>query len=249
MGAKKIILLIIICSSLSCTNQEIVRLKQENSTLKFSLNRTKEEKENAIERDLVQSKIIDDALIELSEISESSNWIRISLGDSNSHNYLTQTERLSDQIKSIKQNLENLKKGYPELYNRIENLRKLVEAKEEEIIQLKNDIEKKNQEIALKTEVILYQNETIHLINKDLEKSKKEINQLYSNNKKQMAELWFEMGEKLIIISNNLPKVWGIKDKKLINDTRLFIQENAKNCYLEAHKLGHSQAYSKYCIY
>jgi chromosome segregation ATPase len=254
MGAKKIILLIIvICSILSCdntaTNQEIVRLKQENSTLKTSLDRTKEEKANAIQRDLEQSKIIDDALLELSEISESSNRIRISLGESNTPNYLTQTERLSDQIESIKQKLDNLKNGYPALYYRIENLKKLVETKEEEISQLKTDIEKKNIEIASKTEVIINQDATINKINKDVEQAKKDIEQLYSKNKKQMAELWFQMGEKLISISYNLPEVRGVKDKKMIEETRVTIQLNAKNCYREAYNLGHPQAYSKYNMY
>lgn len=254
MGTKKIILLfIIICSFQSCDNaaknQEIIRLKQENSTLKISLGRTKDEKADAIKRDLEQSKIIDDALLELSEISQSSNRIRISLGETDTPNYLTQTERLSDQIESIKQKLDNLKNGYPALYNRIENLKKLVETKEEEISQLKNDIEKKNQEIASKTEVIINQDVTINKINKDVEQAKKEINQLYSKNKKQMAELWFQMGEKLISISSSLPEVRGIKNKRMIQETRLFILKNAKNCYWEAYNLGHQQAYSNYRRY
>jgi chromosome segregation ATPase len=254
MGAKKIILLIIfICSILSCdntaTNQEIVRLKQENSTLKTSLDRTKEEKANAIHRDLEQSKIIDDALLELSEISESSNKIRISLGESNTSNYLTQTEKLSNQIELIKKNLDTLKNGYPDLYNRIENLITLVETKEKEISLLRDDIEKKNIEIASKTEVIINQGATINKINEDIEQAKKDIDQLYSKNKNQMAELWFQMGENLISISCNLPEVRGVKDKKMIQETHLTIQLNAKNCYREAYNLGHPQAYSKYNRY
>lgn len=254
MGAKKIILLIIVIFfTLSCdntaTNQEIVRLKQENSTLRTSLNRTKEEKSNAIQRDLEQSKIIDDAILKLSEISESSNKIRISLGELNTPNYLTQTERLSNQIESIKINLDKLKNGYPDLYNRIENLKKLVEAKKEEISQLKSDIEKKNIEIASKTEVIINQDATITNIKKDIEQAKKDIDQLYSKNRKQMAELWFQMAERLILISYNLPEVRGVKDKKMIQETRVIIQQNAKNCYREAHNLGHPQAYSQYNRY
>lgn len=254
MGAKKIILLIIVIYSiLSCdnttTNQEIVRLKQENSTLKTSLDRTKEEKANAIQRDLEQSKIIDDALLELSEISESSNRIRISLGESNTPNYLTQTERLSDQIESIKQKLDNLKNGYPALYYRIENLKKLVETKEEEISQLKIDIEKKNEEIASLTNTNRNQGATINVLNKDVQQAKRDIEQLYNNNNIKMAELWYQMGEKLISISYNLPEVRGAKDKRMIQETQLFIQANAKNCYKEAYNLGHIQAYSKYSKY
>ncbi|MEZ7953721.1 MAG: hypothetical protein QMB82_00960 [Bacteroidales bacterium] len=248
MGAKKIILVIIICFLLSCDNatkQEIVRLKQENSTLKLSLDRTKDEKSNAIQRDLEQSKIIDDAILELSEISQSSNQIRISFGETNSPNYLTQTERLSNQIESIKQKLDELKSGYPALYNRIENLQKLVKTKEEEISQLKNEIEIKNQEIASQTDIMGNQDVTLGKWNNDAEKAKKEIAQLYNNNKKQMAELWYQMGEKLISISNNLPEVRGVKDKKMIQETRVTIQLNAKNCYREANNLGHPQAYLK----
>jgi chromosome segregation ATPase len=253
MDTKKIILLIFaICSLLSCdntANQEIVRLKQENSTLKVSLDRTKEEKAEAIKRDLEQSKIIDDALLELSEISQSSNRIRISLGETNTPNDLTQTERLTDQIESIKQRLDDLKNGYPELYNRIESLQRLVETKEEEINQLKIEIEKKNEEIASLTNTNINQGATINVLNKDVQQAKKDIEQLYNKNKKQMAELWFQMGEKLISISNDLPEVRGAKDKRMIQDTRLLIQKNAKNCYWEAYNLGHSQAYSKYSRY
>lgn len=253
MDTKKIILLIFaIYSLLSCdntANQEIVRLKQENSTLKVSLDRTKEEKAEAIKRDLEQSKIIDDALIELSEISQSSNRIRISLGETNTHNDLTQTERLTDQIESIKQRLNDLKNGYPTLYNRIENLQRLVESKEEEISQLKIDIEKKNEEISSLTNTNINQGVTINGLNIDVQQAKKDIEQLRNINKKQMAELWFQMGEKLIAISDNLPEVRGAKDKKMMQETRLIIQKNAKNCFWEAYNLGHSQAYSKYSRY
>lgn len=254
MGTKKIILLIIaICFLQACdnttTNKEIVRLKQENSILKTSLDKTKKDKEQAIERDLEQSKIIDDALTKLNEISQSSNRIRISLGETNTTDYLTQTERLSDQIESIKQRLDSLKGGYPALYNRIENLKRLVETKDEEISQLRNDIERKNQEIVIKTDIITNQGAIIDERNKDVEYAKKEIEQLYSKNKRQMAELWYQMGEKLISISYDLPEVRGAKDKTKIHDTRLQIQKNAKNCYREAYNLGHSQAYSKYSKY
>ena len=253
MDTKKIILLIFaICSLQSCNNtanQEIVRLKQENSTLKVSLDRTKEEKAKAIKRDLEQSKIIDDALIELSEISQSSNRIRISLGETNTTNFLTQTEGLTDQIESIKQRLDDLKNGYPALYTRIENLKRLVETKEEEISQLKIDIKKKNEEIASLTNTNINQGVTINGLNIDIQQAKKDIELLSNKNKKQMAELWFQMGEKLILISYNLPEVKGAKDKRMIQDTRLIIQKNAKNCYYEAYSLGHIQAYSKYSRY
>jgi chromosome segregation ATPase len=185
----------------------------------------------------------------LSEISESSNKIRISLGESNTSNYLTQTEKLSNQIELIKKNLDTLKNGYPDLYNRIENLITLVETKEKEISLLRDDIEKKNIEIASKTEVIINQGATINKINEDIEQAKKDIDQLYSKNKNQMAELWFQMGENLISISCNLPEVRGVKDKKMIQETHLTIQLNAKNCYREAYNLGHPQAYSKYNRY
>lgn len=254
MGTKKIIVLVtFFCLLQSCentsNNKELLRLKQENSTLRMSLDRTKDDKEEAIKRDIEQGKIIDDALQELCEISQSSNRIRINLGETNTLNDITQAERLSEQIGSIKNRLDSLKNGYPALFQRIESLKKLVEAKDEEISQLKNDIEIKNQEIASKTEVIINQDATINKINNDVERAKKEIGQLYSKNKMQMAELWFQMGEKLISISNSLPEVRGIKDKRMIQETRLFIQKNAKNCYWEAYNLGHKQAYSNYRRY
>jgi len=254
MGTKKIIVLVtFFCLLQSCenssTNKEILRLKQENSSLKMSLDGTKDDKEQAIKRDIEQGKIIDDALQELCEISQSSNRIRINLGETNTLNDITQTERLSEQIESIKDRLDSLKNGYPALYQRIESLKKLVEAKDEEISQLKNDIEIKNQEIESKKDLILNQDVTISKLNDDAERAKKNIAQLYNNNKKQMAELWFQMGEKLISISNNLPIVRGAKDKKMIQDTRLLILKNAKNCYWEAYNLGHQQAYSNYRRY
>ena len=254
MGTKKIIILVgFVCMLLSCNNMtsnpSLVELKEENSTLNKNLDRIKEEKEQAIKRDIDQGNIIDNALQELSEISQSSNQIRINLGETNTLNDITQTERLSEQIQSIKNRLDSLKSGYPNLYQRIERLQKLVEAKDEEISQLKNDIEKKNQEIASKTDIIENQDVTINKLNNDAERAKKDIAQLYNNNKKQMAELWYQMGEKLISISNNLPQVRGAKDKKMIQDTRLLIHKNAKNCYLEAYNFGHQQAYSKYNRY
>lgn len=254
MGTKKIIVLVTFFSLLqSCentsTNKEILRLKQENSSLRMSLDRTKDDKEHAIKRDIEQGKIIDDALQELCEISQSSNRIRINLGETNTLNDITQAEKLSEQIGSIKDRLDRLKNGYPALFQRIESLKKLVEAKDEEINQLKNEIEIKNQEIASKTEVIINQDATIIKINNDVERAKREIDQLYSKNKKQMAELWFQMGEKLISISYSLPEVRGIKDKRMIQETRLFIQKNAKNCYWEAYNLGHQHAYSNYRRY
>ena len=154
MGAKKIgVLILLIGVMFSCDNtvstQEYNEVKGENANLINSLNRVKEEKEEAIKRDIENNKIIDDAIQELSEISNSSNTIRIKMmKESNSINDPTQTERLSDQIKSIKDRLENYKNVVsPQLISRIESLQKLVTAKDNEINQLKDDIENKNIEI------------------------------------------------------------------------------------------------------
>lgn len=254
MGAKKIIIFIgFVYLMLSCqnieSNQEYLKLKEENSTLKEHLEKVKVEKEQAVKRDIDQGKIIDDAIQELSEISKRSNLIRINVGDNNEFSNVTQTDRLSEQIGLIKNRLDSFKSEYPAMRQRIEVLQKLVVAQDQEIKQLREDIIKKNQEIAIQTETIIDQGEKINEINKEVEQTKKEISKLNYENKKNMAEFWYEMGEKLISVLYDLPEVRGVKDKKMIQETRLIIQKKAKNCYWEAYRLGHQQAYSKYSRY
>ena len=62
---------------------------------------------------------------------------------------------------------------------------------------------------------------------------------------KKEKESWYTLGEELFMVSAELPKVRGRKDKRNVKNAKFYILNKAKECMDRAHELGHPNANAK----
>lgn len=120
----------------------------------------------------------------------------------------------------------------------ISNLQTIIVQKEKEIDQLKQEIknqqqqiQQKNQEIQQKATTIKKQELTIAGQQQELERAQ--------------IKAWTDMGNELYQIAASLPVVKGKKDKNNMSNAKAYILFRAKECYLQAEKMGSTTASSQ----
>lgn len=120
----------------------------------------------------------------------------------------------------------------------ISNLQTIIVQKEKEIDQLKQEIkdqqqqiQQKNQEIQQKATTIKKQELTIAGHQQELERAQ--------------IKAWTDMGSELYQIAASLPVVKGKKDKNNMSNAKAYILFRAKECYIQAEKMGSVTAGTK----
>lgn len=120
----------------------------------------------------------------------------------------------------------------------IKNLQTIITQKEGEIDQLKEQIQNQQKEIQRKNQEIKQKSSTIQ---------KQELTILGQQQELERAQIkaWTDMGDELHQIAASLPVVKGKKDKNNMSNAKAYILYRAKECYLQAEKMGSPTAGAK----
>ncbi len=177
-----------------------------------------------IDDNLEKSQVINNVVSELRQLTGITTSLRIDVerggGSTN------QAEEIKERLNILKNKLKTYSRSTSndnnkELLATISNLQQIIEQKELEISQLQQQI--------------LEQKEIIRGQQNQIEQQQIEL-------LKKQQNSWYNLGNELYKVTNELPKVKGRKDKRNIKNTRFYILNKAKECFEQAYQLGHPHA-------
>lgn len=179
-----------------------------------------------VDDNIRQNKIITNVVSELRKLTSHTTNLRMNIESGQAE--VGHADEIQTRLNELKKLLTNIPKGEnnnnKDVLATIENLHLLINEKEKEIKLLKIQIEEQNKTI---------QNQSLTI---EAQKDKLE---------KKEKESWYTLGEELFMVSTELPKVRGRKDKRNIKNAKFYILNKAKECMDRAHELGHPNANAK----
>lgn len=243
MDTFKMIRIAAICalsiSMQACGNTNFNDMQNMVSMEEYESKVNEYKKLNERQAAIIQQNIENDAVLneivqELRMLTTATNTLRLNVESGTAS--MEKPDEIKMRLKELRQKLaaagkEKSSDNTKHYIETIQNLQKIIDQKEKEIDALKVEIQQKDSEIKQKAQTIKAQEETI-------------IQQQRDMIIKQM-EAWYSMGEELYNIAQVLPVVKGKKDKNNMENTKLYILYRAKDCYLQAEKMGHTDAKSK----
>lgn len=185
-------------------------------------------------------KIINEVVTELRSLTTETGVLRLDVESGMAQ--ANAPDEIKARLKALKTKLDNASKNASASEKRyiqtINNLQTIIVEKEKEIDALKEDIQakkleihQKNQEIQQKTTTIKQQETTIVVQQKELLQAQ--------------IDAWTDMGNELYQVASKLPEVKGKKDKNNMSNAKAYILHRAKECYLQAEKMGSPTAGAK----
>lgn len=180
-----------------------------------------------VDDNIRQNKIITNVVSELRKLTNHTTNLRLNIESGQAE--MGHADEIQTRLNELKKLLTNIPKGEKNNNNKdvlatIENLHLLINEKENEIKLLKLQIEEQNKTI---------QNQSLTI---EAQKDKLE---------KKEKESWYTLGEELFMVSAELPKVRGRKDKRNVKNAKFYILNKAKECMDRAYELGHPNAKAK----
>lgn len=235
-------LLLICCSCGQYVKKETLEASErENKELKESL-------QSAQENYIKQNKELNAILAELTAISYQTTNLQLNVEQGSAYQ-MTQAEKISATIQSLKKRIENLEaqarkareidKNYAIAVSTIKNLQTTIANQEAEISLLKETINA--QEATIQT-----QKDTIRIQRQDLDKQYELISQQRSQLEetvRKQVNLLYQAGLTFEEIADEGDfSVSGRRNKINVKEYRIQIYEKAKAFYMSAAEQGHSEA-------
>lgn len=199
-----------------------------------ALNKRQEE---TIQITMKNEQIIAEVVTELRELTAETSVLRV---DVESGTAASDTpDEIKARLAALKSKLDMASRNASEKEKRyiqtIKNLQTMIVQQEKEIDQLKKEIQSQKKEIHAK-------NQEIHQKSTTIQNQEKTIIGQQQALEKAQIEAWINMGYELRKVASSLPAVKGKKDKDNMSNAKAYILYRAKECYIQAEKMGSSTA-------
>lgn len=229
---------------ISCGGDETVPKKEydeiynEYKLLKESLDATQTANIN-------QAVTINKTLSELAEISGNTLILRGNIENGTAR--ITQAERISDNIKAIKNKINSLEKqiGDDHTYKKIiANLKTIIREKEKEIESLKDIIENQNSTISEQKTTIVQQQQEIKQQGQQIDNQKANLQQTV----KAQAYLLYQAAREFEQFANDVPDVSRKKNQRKVNEWAISMLSKARLYYEKSQEYGVNASASIYRV-
>lgn len=230
--------LLISCGGETVPKKEYDEVFNEYKQLKESLDATQTANIN-------QAVTINKTLSELAEISGNTLVLRGNIENGTAR--ITQAERISDNIKAIKNRINTLEKqiGNDSNYKKmIANLKTIIKEKEKEIESLKGIIENQNLTINEQKTTIDKQQHEIEQQVQQIDNQKESLQQAV----RAQALLLYQAGKEFEQFANDVPDVSRKKNQRKVNEWAISMLSKARLYYEKSQEYGVNASASIYRV-